>query len=1176
MSNGSQVLNLFSGFQRTLIVCTVLFLVVCDFKVNLLNEEVNQPNRKEVAACKANLNLKAGSGIFQKATSTCEKGVSVPTITPSLTGGVFGDDFCLVLSGSKGSKIVYTKDGSEPKMNSKEVLLGTGKLYSSCVNITDAVAATTNIRAKAYISTTSGKMLESFTYSWTYTINKEVPAFTPPFTPAFNKKSISGATTPATTSELVFRVDVSSTFTLEKGGSGVMNSGQRLTYSTIVKAANSLYTVPVKGSDLEVGDNNLYLYVVNSVTGNVAVANLVLNRDDTAPDPRVNLAAGTYSALSGGAYSAPSTKVSVPATGEPHGVDAIYYTLDGTDPSTAPNEDCATNSDNRNSPGKRCYVDLSRSSTLYETSTFEVEPFLNGATPCAPPTSSVCDNTIVLKYVAVDAAGNESAVETVTYRVDTFAPTLTFTRVSALDECKSNDSWNFTLSANDDDVKYEIALGGSAPNRWGDGNVILNGTLAFGAATDLAVPIDCALLTENRNNSIRIRARHQNSALSGDPYVSLISKTVYSDAKKPVVTSTVSSGTFYPSSATPPAEVIDFSISKSPDSSHDFNKGLTIYITTDGTDPTSTNFNTSIRPVPVADPYGTISVSYPTVRTTKVIKAIAIDQVGWESDKLQINLDMWGTSQYNEAIAVTALQSSHSGSTNADIHVTTKNQLIPIQFKNIGAVDLNYLITLVNTSTCTTTLDPLNRNKVLKQGTLSASTSVEVNIYQSMLESSWSGPTVCAYSKLTTESSFVGNDTSKTQRRMVRLLPDTNQPDVKFYPQTNAATRFISNRGRGGTTIRFSVDKVGKYFVHKITCNDKNNTGIMLKSGSILFANRIMTETITYDLLSNSPAGPDCFSIIAEDAYGNKSSCDTNTLDGTAEGSFCGEGNNTKTPTDTDSGFIWRDDTPPAITMTNASCPDTTRCYADFNVQVKSNAVTCLHGVCPAAFVTNADTGTDFRGHIALIRGQGQSHSGINATVKGADTRFQISSGSLGALYMPSINIPTTGSMPTTSCCFSTNVSHCGTTTACSTGITTCSTLKPQATQGAAKCWGAWSHQNQSTAGASHNHGGFHLGTSTSYNNYPNDNHAVHLYFEANVTWRNEFNILNDLFTGSSYSRIKKSTFLNAIDWANATFKTYKYSGERIFNFTNNFGLTTSALIKCSESDCVFNKFSNN
>ena len=1168
MSNSSQVLNLCSGFQRTLVVCTVLLLVVCDFKVNLLNEEVDQPARKKVAECKANLSLKAGSGIFQKATSTCDQGVIAPTITPSLTGGTFGDDFCLVLSGSKGSKIVYTKDASEPKMNSKGALLGTSKLYS-CINITDAVAATTNVRAKAYTPTTTGKMLESFTYSWTYKIDKKVPAFTSPFTPAFNKKSISGATTPATTSNLRFKVNVSSTFVLEKGGRGVMNSGQRLTYSTMVKAANSLYTIDVSGSHLDVGDNNLYLYVVNSVTGNVAVANLVLNRDDTAPDPRVNLAAGTYSALSGGSYSAPSAKVSVPATSEPHGIDAIYYTLDGTDPSTAPNEDCATNSDNRNSPGKRCYVNLSSSSNLYETSTFEVEPFLNGVTPCAPPTSSVCDNTIVLKYVAVDAAGNESAVETVTYRVDTFAPTLTFTRVSVLDECKSNDSWNFTLSANDDDVEYEIALGGSAPNQWGDGNVIpnLTGTLAFGAATGLAVSIDCSLLTENSNNTIRIRARHQNSALSGDPYVSLISKTVYSDAKKPIVTSTVGSGTFYPSSATPPAEVIDFSINKLSDSSHDFNKGLTIYITTDGTDPTSTNFNTSIRPAPVADPYGTISLSYPTVRTTKVIKAIAIDKVGWESDKLQINLDMWGTSQYNEAIAVTALQSSHSGATNADINVTTKNQLIPIRFKNIGAVDLDYLITLVDTSTCTTTLDPLNRGTKLKQGTVSASALVEVNIYQSQLESSWRGPTVCGYSKLTTETNFVGNDTGKTQRRMVRLLPDTNQPDVTFYPQTNAATRFISNRGRDGTTIRFSVDKVGEYFVHQITCNDKVNTGRKLKSGSILLANQIMTETITYDNFpSDNPAGPYCFSIRAKDAYGNFSNCDTNTLDGTAEGSFCGEGNNTKTPTDTDSGFIWRDDTQPVIDMTAASCPDTTRCYADFNVQVKSNAVNCLHGVCPSTFVTNADTGNDFRGHIALIRGQGQSHGGINATVKGADTYFQISSGSLRALYMPSINIPTTGSTPTTSCT-GRNVTDCGTTA--------CSALKPQASQGAAKCWGAWGHLNQSTPGASHNHGGYHFGT-TSYANYPNDNHAVHRYFEATVTWRNEFNILNDLFTGSSYSRIRKSTFLNAIDWANATFKTYKYSGERIFNFTNNFGLTTSALVKCSESGCVFNTFSNN
>ena len=290
-----------------------------------------------------------------------------PTTTASPTGGTYYSAQSVTLSCNDGSgsgcdKIYYTTDGSSPTNSSP--------VYSSPINI---------------LVTTTLKFFARDLAGNSETVKTQV--YTIDTTPPTGKITInSGA---ASTNS----VNVTLTLTCDdaQGCSQMQFSNDNVTYSTAEAYATS------KAWTLGSGDGTKTVYVkFKDTPGNwsLAYSNTIL-LDATSP---------TTSAWPiGGTYNSSQTVTLTCNDGTGSGCDKIYYTTDGTTPTT--------------------------SSSVYSS----------------PINISV---TTTLKFFARDPAGNSEAVKTETYTIDTTPPTGTIT-INLGAASTNNINVTLTLSCSD-------------------------------------------------------------------------------------------------------------------------------------------------------------------------------------------------------------------------------------------------------------------------------------------------------------------------------------------------------------------------------------------------------------------------------------------------------------------------------------------------------------------------------------------------------------------------------------------------------------------------------------------------------------------------------------------------------------------------------------------------------
>lgn len=263
---------------------------------------------------------------------------TAPVVTASPNGGTFTSNQTVTLSSNETATIYYTTDGSTPTEGSS--------VYSSAINI----SATTSI--KFFGKDTSGNSSTVQTVSFTIdgTPPSPVTGLTAG-TPTSNSIPVSWTLSTSgdvSNYEVAYSTDATN-FTV---ASAVVNASST-NYSVIGLSSSTSYTIRVVAID-----------TANNRSTGVTIVAMTANSDVTPPAVTVSPSAGSYN----------STKT---VTLVPNETATIYYTLDGTTPTTG--------------------------STVYSS----------GIT---------ISTTTTLKFFAVDTAGNVGNVQILTYTMDTTPP----------------------------------------------------------------------------------------------------------------------------------------------------------------------------------------------------------------------------------------------------------------------------------------------------------------------------------------------------------------------------------------------------------------------------------------------------------------------------------------------------------------------------------------------------------------------------------------------------------------------------------------------------------------------------------------------------------------------------------------------------------------------------------
>lgn len=1158
----------YSRIKLIAVFISLIGLFYCDpIRTNLSDSK----DTTYVEPTKSRCNVKSGA--------ICQAGsgsLDAPIVIPSFSGGVHGDDFCLKLSINKKGAIYFitlngTDTGETPGPHNSAT-----QVYSSCIAITDHVAPVTYV--KAFASDLLGNSSEIST--WNYTINKSLPKITGP---SPSRLAVSGVTTPTQFIDLTFHVDVDFYYNIRLGGTGLISSGKALipsVHSTAKTTADTrtlagkVVTDGISGADLEVGDNVVFVYGINALTQNYSYKTINLFRDDDAPVPTVDVAAGHYGVKQ-------SVTISVNSANEPYGLQKVVYTTNGDDPAVknvADIETCTAPDYLPSSPTKACEVTLSK---VFAAPPIGIKPhFLksDNTTACASPTDVLCDPHIKLRYFVVDTAGNQSSTHSVDYYIHTIARSLTFATTNSQNagsrsnpitpkvyECKGTNTFQFDISSSVANAQYQVAIGGAA-NTWNSGTILETGVLTYDSNpsknTKKAIEIGCSQLTANANNDVHIRSMQTENLIDNNYKVWSETHTIYRDDTKPNLTTDKLTGQYYPTSGSSTTHDVTISISGR-------DVYATVYYTTDGTKPSATN-GTAILDSQTA------SIAFLANRTTITFRAVAYDFLGNESDEFYANYDLIGYNEfgagsayalsYNAAGAPVTRPKFYHGPSPITFRVPSEKKIF--EFANYNAVaaasaDLDYLAVLSDDDNCNT-INPRTDGTRMASGSILKGAKITLEISEDLVSSiyvSTKNPSLCLYTKLPHDTTF---DNSDPYLRLV-LLPDTTMPTVTFNAEANNNNRFLAQHGYESTEISFTSSEAGYYLVYKMVCGS-TAFGDTLSTGSIYADNDTINISVHYSALTSSSTTPECFGIQVLDRMGNTTNCATG---GSAV--FCGTDGSGGS---SDSGFIWRNDTQPVLNATGYTCSTgvTEVCDITFSQNVTSEAVVCISSetaVCPTNTThLSADHGADKVGYIPMIRNEGHSYNGIgNVNVTSGDTAIALSTSTVGNWFLPRVSVTNnnacTGNNPVSDCGY--NLNH------------NCSLLSPQtsATSGPSTCWGIWGSNLQTTT-YSHDHDFNPFSQTTDTRTY-NDNVYKARFYLANVSWRNIFSDVNTMLNTVAQSNITKSNIKNSIDWSKATYNTYAFEGSRVFSFGNKYGLKTSSLVFChAQQGCTFNSYTDN
>jgi hypothetical protein len=252
-----------------------------------------------------------------------------------------------------------------------------------------------------------------------------------------------------------------------------------------------------------------------------------------------------------------------------HATENVSVVAIGAADNTAPTVDVDPDSKSFNDKVSVTITTNDNTATIYYTT--------DGSTPTASSTvyTGAFDvtTTTTVKAIAIDPVGNESSVDSETYTLDNTAPTVDVDPASKT----FNDKVSVTITTNDNTATIYYTTDGSTPTA---SSTVYTG--AFDVTTTTTV------------KAIAIDPVGNESTVDSETYVL--------DGSAPLVDITPETTQFY--------ESIEVTIGSTDDES-------VIYFTTDGSTPTASS---------------TIYTGPFDVTTTTTVKAIAIDQVGNESE----------------------------------------------------------------------------------------------------------------------------------------------------------------------------------------------------------------------------------------------------------------------------------------------------------------------------------------------------------------------------------------------------------------------------------------------------------------------------------------------------------------------------------------------------------------
>ena len=258
--------------------------------------------------------------------------ITAPTTTATPAGGTYDTAQSVTLSctdpGNNGCTIYYTTDGNDPDTNSN--------VYSSVI----AISTDTILKFFAV----DGVDNQEAIHTETYTINAPLPP---------NPPIVSGASRTN---------NVTPTWTWTSGGGGNGNFRYKLDDANLDTGATEIATMSFTPAALPEGPHTLYVQEQNSALVWSGSGSHEIVIDVTAPTSSALPAGGTYT-------SAQSVTLSC---NESNSGCSVYYTTDGSDPTT-------------------------------------------GSTQYSAAIDIISDTT--LKFLAVDSAGNQEAFHTETYTI---------------------------------------------------------------------------------------------------------------------------------------------------------------------------------------------------------------------------------------------------------------------------------------------------------------------------------------------------------------------------------------------------------------------------------------------------------------------------------------------------------------------------------------------------------------------------------------------------------------------------------------------------------------------------------------------------------------------------------------------------------------------------------------
>jgi subtilisin len=269
-----------------------------------------------------------------------------PTVTADPLGGTYNTEQSVTLtlppSEPATTKIYYTTDGTDPTTS------GTKTLYSAAISISTADGTTTATTLKFYALDAAGN--SGTVGTEVYTIDKQAPTVT------------------ATPAGGLYNTDQSVTLTLGANEPATTKIYYTTDGTDPIISPTNLYSGAI--AITTEGDTTLKFFGVDAAGNSGTISTEVYTIDRIAPTVTADPAGGLYNSEQ--SITLTSTEANT----------IIYYTTDGTDPTT--------------------------SSTPYDAAI-----------------SITTDTT--LKFFGVDAAGNAEAVQTQAYTIDTTPPTVAST-----------------------------------------------------------------------------------------------------------------------------------------------------------------------------------------------------------------------------------------------------------------------------------------------------------------------------------------------------------------------------------------------------------------------------------------------------------------------------------------------------------------------------------------------------------------------------------------------------------------------------------------------------------------------------------------------------------------------------------------------------------------------------